>query len=551
MAEYEQGSGESADAKKKRAQEYCKRFETLKSERSTWETHWQECMDYIVPRKSDITVKGTPGEKKNTDLYDTTAIMSNQMLAGMLHGMLTNPATKFFELIMGDPRLDGDEAVKSWLQETGDRMFVTLNNSNFQTEIHEIYIDLGAIGTSSLYIGEHDERIVHFAARSMKEIFIEENNLGIIDTVYREFTWKPRQVIQEFGEETLSQIAPWVVEQYKKGCTDDWQILHCVHPTSDDGEKGKIFPFESKYILKEKSLFLSEGGFKEFPYAVPRWTKTTGEKYGRGCGMEMLPDIKMVNAMMKTTIEGAQKTVNPPMMVTDDGVIGRVRLTPGGLTVVRAGDPPIRPLIVDARVDFGYQAVEDVRKRIRAGFFVDQLQLTQGPQMTATEVMQRTEENLRLMGPVLGRQHFEFLDPTLTRVFAIMQRKGMIPPAPKVIQGKKFEVRYSSLVARAQRMSEGQNLARAVSVAAPFIQLDPAAADIINSDEGIRHVFDVYGVPAKIFRPRKDVEVKRQARAEAQAAAVKQQQEAHTAETVGKIAPGVAQLQQAQETTSK
>lgn len=546
MAEYTSSSqSPDSEEKKKEAAEYCKKYETMKSDRSVWETHWQECFDYIVPRKNDITTTRTPGDKRNTDLFDTTAIMSNQLLSGALHGMLTNPATRFFELVMGDPNLDGDEQIKAWMQEVGERMFILLNNTNFQTEIHEVYIDLGSIGTSCLYIGEHKDKIVHFGARSMKEIYIEENNLGLIDTVYRCFKWKPRQVVQEFG---LDKLPLWVKDQYEKGCEDDWEIIHCVHPTKDEepNERSKIFPFESKYILKDKNLFLHEGGFRELPYAVPRWTKTTGEKYGRGPGMEMLPDIKMVNEMMKATIQGAQKTVNPPMMVTDDGVIGRVRLVPGGLTVVRPGEPPLRPLIVDARVDFGYQAVEDVRKRIRAGFFVDQLQLNQGPQMTATEVMQRTEEKLRLMGPVLGRQHFEFLQPVIERVFGIMARRGLIPPAPRQIQGRKFDVRYSSLVARAQRMSEGQNLARAISVAAPILQIDGTAADIINADEGLRHVFDVYGVPAKIFRQRREVEDRRQARAEAQAQAVEQQKQAHMADAMGKMAPGMAQLQQAQ-----
>ena len=535
-------SEDIAEAKRKECQEYVQHYEKLKSERWIWEAHWQDCFDFIVPRKNDVITTRPQGDKRNFDLFDTTAILSNQLLSGALHGMLTNPATKFFDLVMGDPRLDEDTSVKAWLQEVGDRMFTVLNNSNFQTEIHEIYIDMGAIGTSCLYIGEHPEKIVHFGARTMKEVFIDENNLGLIDTVYRLFKWKPRQVVQEFGEENLP---PWVVEQYQKNCTDDWDILHCVHPTKDDGEKGKIFPYESKYILKDKNIYLSEGGFKEFPYAVPRWTKTTGEKYGRGPGMDMLPDIKMVNKMMETVIQGAQKTVNPPMMVTDDGVIGRVRLVPGGLTVVRAGEPPIRPLIVDARVDFGYQAVEDVRKRIRAGFYVDQFQMTQGPQKTATEVMQMMEQNARLMGPVLGRQHFEFLAPVISRVFPIMARRGLIPPAPQAIQGKKFNVRYSSLLARSQRMNDGQNFARALSVATPLIQIDPTSADVINADEGVRHIFDVYGTPANLMNDKRDIEARRKARADAQAQAVKQQQEMHQAQTVGTMAPGIAQMQNA------
>jgi len=233
---------EMSDEEKKEAQEYIKKFEKMRSDRSVWESHWQECYDYIVPRKNDVTTERTAGEKRNTDLFDTTAIMSNQLLSGALHGMLTNPATRFFELIMGNPALDGEEEIKAWLQEVGERMFILLNNTNFQTEIHEVYIDLGAIGTSCLYMGEHASKIVHFGARSIKENYIEENNLGLIDVVYRKFKWKPRQVVQEFG---VDKLPTWVVEQYKKGCDDDWEIIHAVHPAKDTDETREVFPFKS------------------------------------------------------------------------------------------------------------------------------------------------------------------------------------------------------------------------------------------------------------------------------------------------------------------
>lgn len=537
---------EQEDAAKKKAQGYVDKLAAMQKDRSTWETHWQECFDYIVPRKGEVVSEGTQGEKRGAELFDTTAVMSNQLLSGALHGMLTNPATRFFELIMGDPALDKDEDVKQWLQEVGQRMFVVLNNSNFQTEIHEIYIDEGAIGTACLYMGEHPEKIVHFSARPIKEIFIEENNLGLIDTVYRLFKWKPRQVVQEFGLEKLPQ---YVKEQYSKGCDEDWEIVHAVQPSNDENaDKRKAFPFTSCYLLKDKPLIIAEGGFKEFPFAVPRWTKTSGEKYGRGPGMDMLPDIKMVNKMMETTLQGAQKTVNPPLTVADDGVIGRVRLTPGGLTVVRPGEPPIKPIIMDARVDFGYQAVEDVRKRIRSGFYGDLFSLNSSSGMTpktATEINMFSEQQMKLMGPVMGRQHFELLRPVIARLFGIMSRRNLIPPAPRAVQGRAFDVRYSSLIARAQRMSEGQNLARALTVAAPIIQLDPNAADIINTDDSVKHIMEVYGVPQSLIRKNKEVTDRRKARADAQAKAAQQAQEAHDAEVAGKVLPAAAQMHQA------
>lgn len=539
MSEYTQASAEEKDEIKR----YTERHDKLKATRGPWESNWAECMKYIVPRKEDVTGTQNPGTRHGDELFDTTSIYANQLLGAALHGMLTNPSMRFFELVMGDPALDNDEEVRAWLEEVADRMFIVMNNSNFQTEIHEIYIDEGAIGTACLYMGEHPEKIIHFNARAMKEIYCDEDNLGLIDTVHREFSWKPRQIVQEFGEDKLPSQ---VVDQYKKGCDDNWKILHCVQPNDDDSAiRRKYFPFKSVYLLPEQQLFLSKGGFREFPYAVPRWTKTSGETYGRGPGMDMLADIKMVNVMMETTLRGAQKTVDPPLMVADDGVIGRVRLTPGGLTVVRPGADQIKPLITDARVDFGYQAVDDVRKRIRSGFYIDQLQLQDGPQMTATEVSQRAEEMLRLMGPVLGRQNFELLRPVIERQFGIMNRRGLFPPAPKQIQGKAFNARYSSLAAKAQRASDGQNLSRALQLAAPLINAKPEILDGINGDAALLYINDIYGVPQKIMNTARQKQDIRDARSKAQAVVAQQQQQQQQADIASKVLPGAAQLKMA------
>jgi hypothetical protein len=536
-------SNDVTEAEKKEITALNTRLEKLKAERSNWETHWQEVYDYIVPRKGDITSTQTPGTKRGNTLFDTTAINANQLLSSALHGMLTNPSTKFFDLVMGDPVLDEDEDVKRWLQEVGDRMFNVITNSNFQTEIHEIYIDLGAIGTACMFMGEHEKSVVHFNARSMKEVYIEENNLGLIDIVWRVFKWKPRQIIQEFGEKNVPEFVCKAADQ---NCDEDWEVIHLVEPLS--AKNAYNHKFKSCYYLSEKKAYLSKSGFREMPYAVPRWTKTTGEKYGRGPGMEMLPDIKMINKMKETTLKGAEKTVDPPMMVTDDGVIGKVRLTPAGLTVVRAGngDAPIRPLITDARIDFGYQAIADIQKSIKSGFFLPQVQLGDaGPQKTATETNAIVEEQLRFMGPILGRQHFELLRPMIDRLFDLMEKRDQIPPAPEKVQGKKVDVVYSSLIARAQRMNDGMNIGRALSVAAPFFQMDSKVVQNVNGDEALKYIWDIHGLPKKLLRKAREVQKMREDMAKAQEQAAQQQQEQHQADMASKTLPGMAQMAQA------
>jgi hypothetical protein len=524
-----------SEAQLKNAKRIVETTKKMKTERIPVENTWQEAFDYIIPRKGNVTTTRLPGTEVGQDLFDTTAIQANQILGGALHGMLTNPTARFFDMIAVDEDLRDDDQVQSYLEAVADKMFVVLNNSNFQTEVHEIYLDEGAIGTACMFMGEHEDNVVHFAARAMKEIYIEEDNLGRIDTVHRCFKWKPRQIIQEFGEKN---VPPFVYNKFMEGCDDEWAITHAVYPNEN---KSAYFKWKSCYVLDEFEIELYSSGFPEFSFAVPRWTKTSGEKYGRGPGTEMLAEIRMVNKMMETTLLGAEMTVLPPHAIQDDSVIGQFRLSPAGLTVVRAGvENPIKALVTDARIDFGYQAVEDVRKRIRAGFFVDQLQLDVGPQMTATEVMQRTESQLRLMGPVLGRQHFEFLKPVIERLYAIMNRKKLLPPLPKQLEGRKWDVRYSSMIARSQRLSEGQNMLRGMNAVGPIWQVFPEAKDNVDPDEATRFVLELYGVPHRIMRDQNKMKGIREDRAKAQAKAAQMQQQQHESEVARNMAPAVA-----------
>lgn len=540
-----------SDTDKKEAARIAKRWERLDGAAAlNWKTHWQDCYEFIVPRKEDVVATRLPGDRRDSDLYDTTAVLANEQLASALHGMLTNPEQRFFEISFGDPRLDELPAVKDWCQDTGDRMFRVLNSTNFQTEIYEVYLDLGAIGTACMYMGEHEENVVHFSARAMKEIRIDENSLGLIDVVYRCFKWRAFQLVQEFGEENCPYD---VLRAYDKNSDDQFEVIHAVEPQDDRMlKKYKGHNYKSTYILKDSKFILSKGGFRECPYVVPRWTKTTGEIYGRGPGMHMLPDIMMVNAMMLTVISGAQKTVDPPLMVPDDGVIGNVRLTPGGLTIVRAGEQNnIKPLITDARIDFGQQMLQDVRTRIRSGFYVDQLKLpSNGPQMTAEEIQQRAEESYRLMGPVLGRQHFELLRPLITRLFDIMYRRALITPAPQTIQGKNFDVRYTSMIARAQRVSEGQNIARALSLIQPMIQVKPGMADVVDGDKIVRYLWDVYGNKHDLLVSERDLEKQRQAQQQHAQEMMQKQNEMHQAEVANKTAPMIQAVQQGSQTNA-
>lgn len=537
-------------AKKDEANRLCNRWGQMDTAAINWKLHWQRVYEFIVPRKEDVIAVRMPGDDRESDIYDTTPVLANEQLASALHSMLTNPELRFFELLFGDPKLDELPQVKQWCEESADRMYQVLNSSNFQTEIHESYIDLGAAGTSCIYMEENEDFVVHFSTRALKEIRIDENYLGQVDVVARIFKLRPFQILQMFPKLKEEDLSAALQLASDMNAVDQIQILHMVEPADQvrDPEqaqllKAKGHKFSSTYVLYDKKFIISQGSYEEFPYCTPRWSKTTGELYGRGPGFQMLPDIMMLNAMMLTVIQAAQITVLPPYAVEDDAVIGQVRLTPAGLTVIRAGSKPPAPLITGARVDLGQDALKDVRARIRAGFYVDQLKLPQeSPQRTAEEVRQLVEEQMRLMGPVLGRQHFELLRPLITRLFGIMQRRKMFSPLPPQVGNRKFLVRYSSLLARAQRMQEMQNIQRALTTLQPIAQMRPDIMDNVKLDDLTKEVLTGYGVPERLMPS--DQELKKiRANQQKMAADMKQKQDQmHQSEVAKNSAPLIQQM---------
>ena len=143
-----------------------KRVEKMEAQRATWTDHWQEILDYVMPRKADVTLFRSKGSKRTDVLYDSSAITANNLLAASLQGTLTSPSLPWFSLKLRDEDLNNDREVQIWLEDTARRMYATFNDSNFNTEVHELYLDLCSIGTSAMFIEENQEGVankgIHF-----------------------------------------------------------------------------------------------------------------------------------------------------------------------------------------------------------------------------------------------------------------------------------------------------------------------------------------------------------------------------------------------------
>lgn len=533
------------------AEQVCSRLDKLKSDRGIWETHWQELADYTLPRKNNFIRSQVPGEKKGIQLYDNTAMVSADLLASALHGTLTNNSVQWFQLSSGLEELNQDENIVQYLQELTMRAHRILNNSNFQSEVHEHYMDLITFGTSIMTVERDEKTLVRFSVKHLGEVYIAENSHGLIEEVYRCFKWEARQIVEEFckgidptNKDALeAKVGRKVVNAYLKNEREKFEIVHCVYRESLTEELK--MPFLSMYVLKEDKKELSVGRFKKFPYLVSRWTKVSGEEYGRSPAMNALPEAKTLNVMALTMIKGAQKVVDPPVQMPDDGFVRPLKTMPGGVNYYRAGTTDrVEPVFNDTRIDFGFEAMRERQTRVQQAFYIDRLNLAQNDRMTTLEVNQRIQEQMRFLGPMLGRQETEFLKRLIDLVLDIMIEEDggtgqYIGEPPPELQDVNLDVVYSSPIARAQRIQEANSLQSALAASAPILQIDMSAADVIDAEKVVRENFMIYGAPQRVLRKKREIEAIRDARAQAQEAAIKQQQSMNQAEMVNKVAPAL------------
>ena len=153
---------------RKFAKELKDNLSRLQTKRQNWESHWQEVADYMLPRKSDINKERSRGDKRNVQIYDSTAVHSLELLASSLHGMLTSNAQRWFQLRYKEAAFNELDEAKEWLEDATEKMYVAFARSNFQQEIFENYHDLIAFGTACLFIEEDKDDIVKFSARHIK-----------------------------------------------------------------------------------------------------------------------------------------------------------------------------------------------------------------------------------------------------------------------------------------------------------------------------------------------------------------------------------------------
>lgn len=515
------------------------RWGALKTERTTWRTHWQDISRHLLPRSGRffISDRNRGGSERYNRIYDNTATRALRTLgAGMMAGA-SNPSRPWFRLSTVDPDLGENYQVRLWLDDVVERMNMVFSHSNTYRTLHQMYEELGGFGTAGSILLPDFNNVIHHYPLTCGRYCLQQDYQGKIVACYRELEKTVGEVVKEFG---LANCSTSVQEQWHARHLENYvYILHVIEPRADQerdphSKHARDMPYKSVYleIGGDDHKLLRESGYKRFPVLAPRWAVSGGDVYGHSPGMEALGDIRQLQQEQLRKGQAIDYQVRPPLQVPTNLSHRSSELFPGGLNYFNPGtmiphdqggpNSGIRSAF-DVKLDLKalLEDMVDVRGRINSSFYADLfLMLTNmdRTQMTATEVAERHEEKLLALGPVLERLHNEMLQPLVDITFDHMADADLLPPPPEGLAGHELTIEFVSILAQAQRAIGSNAVDRFMGNIMEISAVKPEVLDKINFDKLVDNNAEMLGVPVDLIVPDEDVAALRQARAEAEAA---------------------------------
>ncbi|MBX9943722.1 MAG: hypothetical protein K2Y40_06555 [Reyranella sp.] len=438
-----------------------RRLGALDRERASWFAHWRDLADNILPRRGSFlgpVHRAGRGDKRNAKLLDSTAMLAARTLASGLMSGLSSPARPWFRLGIGSPQLSEIPEVRLWLDDVTQRMLRVFARSNLYNALAVVYEELGVFGTAAMVVVEDEKEIVRAYPLTAGEYWLAASERLTVNTLYRALSMTTFQLVERFGR---GAVSAQVRERYDRG---DWdhevEVIHAIEP-NEGREIGKLgnrnMPFRSVWFEKSGAgdAVLGVGGFEEFPALCPRWHLIGNDVWGRSPGMDALPDAKSLQLMQMSFVQAMEKMINPPMVASPSLRGSTASGLPAAITYVAdtqgAGFKPAYQ--INPPLDQLSAAIERRQQAVRAAFYADLfLMATQLKDVrSATEIAERRDEKLVMLGPVLERLHDDLLEPLIGRVFQIMARAGEIPPPPSpALDGLRLQPEYVSPMAAMQ-----------------------------------------------------------------------------------------------------
>lgn len=527
----------------------------LANEYGSWLNHYQELAAYFAPRQPQWNFQeANLGWRRDGVIMNATGILDLRILkAGMLTG-LSNPASRWFNLVAGDPKLDALPSVRRYLEDVEDALLRIFAKSNFYDTLLQAYGDEGLYGTTAFFIEEDPVTDIRCHPCPIGSYYISGGPDLRVDLLLRQIPMTIREIVDRFGYDQCSSATRVLYDSNAGGVKEQWRtVIHVITKNTfyslskPMGQK----PWISVYYEldtydgpgkppsgkpKETAGILRRSGYYECPFIVGRWL-TYGENfYGESPAMDILGDNMGLQAYEEKIALGVDRQVDPTMLAGPELDGRKLSSQPGDIVFAenKNGEATFRPAYeIKFEIEGAFKMKMQNEERIHQGLFRDIFQAISNSSptqpRTAEEIRALREEQMAQIGPVVERNTGDVHAPSIIRTLGIAHRRGKLPPMPPELRNQPIRMEFESILVKAAKLSQASGIDRMVAFCGNEAALQQGTMDLVNWDQATRKYGDLVGVPNALMRTPEEVKKMRDQRAY-------QQQQAQQADNAQKLA---------------
>lgn len=475
-----------------------KRYEKARPARDNFNSLYKKVYSYILPDRYTQVEDQVQGQNNRIDLYSSVAEQSADHFVQRVQSLLTPVNQDWIGFEAGFAFTAGNKdpiEVNKQLEQVAHICNVFKDVSNFDSEITTFYYDL-IPGTTYLFVGEGEpDNPLVFKTIPFKQMVIEEGVDGAPDHYYREFKMKNELVKEQWRD------AKFTYEENK--AQEEIELLECTYK---QGQK-----WQYCVINKETNDVIVEKLFKTSPFICLRWTKSSGEVYGRGPGLKALSDIRTLNKIKEYSLRALGFTI-PVFTASTDGSydVDNFVFAPGAINPVpsnQTNNPTIQQLAVSQQPDLQQYNATELEMDIKKAMF-DTTIPNDPAKMTATEINRRAGELAEQLNNSFGRLVNEFLYPLIRRIVEVLQNFGYIDPDLDLTRfnGFGFKIKVNTALVTKQHSQDLQEIINFLQLGAAFDPTMQYINKVVKMNELAVEIAKLSGVPYDKIRTAEEID---------------------------------------------
>lgn len=541
-------------------------WQDCKSRRSTMNSMWEEQAELMRPSRLGFAGSRSPGDDRITQVYDGEQIDAAKELADSLEALAMPPHEPWLEASTEGELEADDDDLREWLAEAGKRThaWIYQPRAGFRRMIRPGLNDIAVFGACAWFAGAREDRTsLRFQSIHLRDLHWLNDVDGRSETTFYHRSLSPAQAVQAWPRAKWSrEFADKMRDEPHKARVS---LLHVVTPRwirNPRSRRALDMSWRSLVIECETKHLAHEGGLHDNPYGVTELDPMEeGDLWSPG--RRAMPDARVLQQIAKTFLRQGHKRADPPTIAIADGIIGPLRLTPGadnrvdptamqGLTSL---DQVARVLDVAGDVGWNFDMIQAWRQKVGNAFRRQVMTLPDRANMTATEVLRRNQDFVRLLTSDFAAIETGLSERVVELAFQQLMRWSIearfgpgspLPLWPETLQEQRVKFKFLSPVARASKAAMAGQLGSLMEILVPLAQAKPEILDWLDCDDLMPDLISNM-LGARYATPKDRVQEIRTARQQAVEEEAEVARGVEIAKGAGAAAPALKLLQGGQE----